>query len=125
MHKFFARPPLDVAIDLQGKTLRVGNREGIITRVKPQYPADNKNWCDRPLFGPHPVDVYAAPYRGTHLLFLRTGTPDTNTCVRIDGLETKSKAARTPGQVCKALGITSERTGKLHLSDDVISLIWS
>lgn len=125
MHKFFQRSPRQVAPDLVGKTLQVGNKKGIITKVLPQYADDNKNWTDRPIFGPHPVDVYVAPYRGTHLLFLRTGTPGTNTCVRIDGLETRSTAARTAGQVCKALGITSERTGKLSLSGDLVSLSWS
>lgn len=125
MHRFFQRSPREVATALEGKTLQVGNKKGIITKVNPQSPKDNENWTDRPIFGPHPVDVYVAPYRGTHLLFLRTGTPGTNTCVRIDGLETRSKVARTPGQVCKALGITSERTGKLRLWGDVVSLSWS
>ena len=125
MHRFFRRSPREVATELEGKTLQVGNRKGIITNVKPQFPKDNENWTDRPIFGPHPVDVYVAEYRGTQLLFLRTGTPGANTCVRIDGLETRSKVCRTPGQVCEALGIKSERTGKLHLSGNVVSLSWS
>jgi len=62
VHKFFRRSPWDVANGLAGKTLKVGDKEGTITRVKPQYPADNANWTDRPLFGPHPVDAYVAPY---------------------------------------------------------------
>ena len=125
MHKFFQRFPDEVATELIGKTLQVGNRKGVITKVKPQFPKDNENWGDRPIFGPHPVDVYVAEYRGTRLLFLRTGTPGVDTCVLIDGLETRSKVCRTPGQVCEALGIKSERTGKLHFSGDVVSLSWS
>jgi 3-methyladenine DNA glycosylase Mpg len=125
VHKFFRRSPWDVANGLAGKTLKVGDKEGTITRVKPQYPADNANWTDRPLFGPHPVDAYVAPYRGAHLLFLRTGTPGTNTCVRIDGIEIGEQACSTPSQVCKALGIDSERTGKVSFSQNVVSLSWS
>jgi 3-methyladenine DNA glycosylase Mpg len=122
MHKFFNRSPLDVAIELQGKTLQVGDRKGIITKVKPQYPVDNAHWTDRPLFGPHPADAYVAPYRGKCLLFLRTGTPGVNTCVRIDGLETEDQVLRTPSSVCEALGIDSERTGKVHYAYGVVTV---
>ena len=124
MHRFFRRQPFEVAFDLKGKTLQVGSRKGIITKVLPQNQEDNKNWTDRPIFGPRPVDVYVAAYRGAHLLFIRTEMPGMNSCVRIDGLETRSKVCRSPGQVCKALGINSERTGKLSFTGEVISLSW-
>ncbi|MDO8591530.1 MAG: hypothetical protein Q7R60_01215 [bacterium] len=125
MHKFFQRATMFVAIELQGMTLQVGDKKATITKVKPQYAADNANWTDRPLFGPRPVDVYVAEYRGALLLFLRTGTPGTNTCVRIDGIEIDGHAYTSSTQVCKALGITNERTGKVHLARNVISLRWS
>ena len=122
MHKFFTRSPLDVAIELKGKTLQVGDRKGIITKIKPQYPADNANWTDRPLFGPRPADAYVAPYRGKCLLFLRTGMPGVNTCVRIDGIEMEEHAFSSPSQVCEALGIDSERTGKVHYARGVVTI---
>lgn len=125
MHKFFQRATMFVAIELQGMTLQVGDKKATITKVKPQYAKDNENWTDRPLFGPHPVDAYVAPFRGFHLLFLRTGTPGTNTCVRIDGVEIDGQVHSSPAKVCKALGIDSERTGKVHLAHNVVSLSWS
>lgn len=125
MHKFFNRGPFEVSTELVGKTLQVGDKQATITKVKPQYAKDNENWTDRPLFGPRPADVYVAPFRGFHLLFLRTGTPGTNTCVRIDGVEIDGQVHSSPAKVCKALGIDSERIGKVHLAHNVISLSWS
>ena len=125
MHKFFNRSPLEVANELKGKVLQVGDRQGTIIKVKPQWPADNANWTDRPLFGPFPADAYVAPYRGKCLLFIRTGTPGVNTCVRIDGIEVESRVLSSPAQVCEALGIDSERSGRVSLNRDVISLSWS
>jgi len=122
MHKFFTRSPLDVSIELKGKILQVGDRKGIITKVKPQYPADNANWTDRPIFGSHPANAYVAAYRGKCLLFLRTGTPGVNTCVRIDGIEMEGQAFSSPSQVCKALGIDSERIGKVDYARGVITI---
>ncbi len=122
MHKFFTRSLLDVAIELKGKTLQVCDSKGVITKVKPQYPADNANWTDRPLFGSRPAGAYVAPYRGKCLLFLRTGTPGINTCVRIDGLEMGDQVLSTPSKVCEALGIDSERTGKVHYARGVVTL---
>ena len=124
MHKFFNRSPLEVANELKGKRLQVGDRTGTIVKVKPQWPADNANWTDRPLFGSHPADGYVAQYRGKCLLFLRTGVPGVNTCVRIDAIEMEGKAYSSPGQVCEALGIDSEWTGKVSFNRGVVSLNW-
>jgi hypothetical protein len=121
--EFFGRSPEDVAEDLISKTLIVGSKGGVVTKVKPQTQADNDNWLDRPLFGAYPVDVYAAPYRGNHLLFLRTGLTDT--CVRIDGLATPRKSYPRPGLVTKALGITRERTGNVTFDgEETVRIDW-
>lgn len=125
MHKFFDRPPYEVATELVGKTLQVGDRKGVVTKTKPQYPTDNSNWTDRPLFGSHPVDAYVAEYRGKCLLFLRTGIPGVNTCVRIDGVEVDGQLYASPARACEVLGINSERSGKVAFSRNVISLSWS
>ena len=119
MHKFFNRAPATVARELVGKTLQVGEVEGTIMAVLPQTERDNANWIDRrPIFGSKPNDVYVAPYRGTHLLFLRTGAP--NTCVRIDAVSVDGKLYSTPGKVCKALRIDSERTGKMSFNGRMV-----
>lgn len=125
MHKFFQRATMFVAIELQGMTLQVGDKKATITKVKPQYAADNAKWKSKPLFGPHPVDVYVSSFRGNRLLFLRTGLPGENTCVRIDGIEMEGQTFSSPSQVCKALGIDSERSGMVHLAHNVVSLRWS
>jgi hypothetical protein len=123
MHGFFNRSPDDVAIDLRDKTLKVGDCEAAITKAKAQYPADNKNWGDRPLFTSKSVGAYVAPYRGSYMLFLKTnGAPGTNTCVRIDGIKIGEQLYSSPAQVCKALGINSERTGKVHFAKGVVSV---
>jgi hypothetical protein len=121
--EFFRRSPEEVAEDLIDKTIVVGSKKGNITKVLPQTQADNGNWLDRPLFGAYPVDVYVAPYRGNHLLFLRTGLTDT--CVRIDGLATPRKSYPRPGLVSKALGITKERTGNVSFDgDETVNINW-
>jgi hypothetical protein len=121
--EFFGRSPEEVAEDLLDKTLVIGSKNGVITKVIPQTQADNGNWLDRPLFGAYPVDAYAAPYRGNHLLFLRTGIIDT--CVRIDGIATPRKSYPRPGLVAKALGIARERTGNVSFDgDETISINW-
>ena len=121
--EFFGRSPEEVAEDLIDKTLVVGSKNGVITKVLPQSQAENGNWLDRPLFGSYPVDAYAAPYRGFHLLFLRTGQRDT--CVRINGIETARKSYTGPGVVSKALGITRERTGNVSFDgDETITIGW-
>src|SRR5579863_666165 len=125
MHKFFQRSPRQVAPALVGMTLQIGDKQATITKVKPQYARDNENWTDRPLFGPHPADAYVASFRGFRLLFLRTGKPGQNTCVRIDGVEIDGQVHSSAAKVCKALGIDSERTGKVHLAHNVVSLSWS
>ena len=121
--EFFGRSPEEIAEDLIDKTLVVGSKNGVITKVLPQTQADNGNWLDRPLFGAYPVDAYAAPYRGNHLLFLRTGLTDT--CVRIDGLATPRKSYPRPGLVSKALGIIRERTGNVSFDgEEKVSINW-
>lgn len=121
--EFFGRSPEEVAEDLIDKTLVVGNKQGAITKVLPQTQADNGNWLERPLFGAYPVDAYAAPYRGNHLLFLRTGLIDT--CVRIDGISTPRKSYPRPGLASKALGITRERTGNVTFDgDSTVRIDW-
>jgi hypothetical protein len=121
--EFFGRSPEEVAEDLIGKTLAVGTRQGIVTEVLPQSQAENGHWLDRPLFGAYPVDAYAAPYRGIHLLFLRTG--ETDTCVRINGIETARKSYLRPGLVSKALGISRERTGNVSFDgEETVSIDW-
>ena len=122
--QFFGRSPEEVADDLLDKTLSVGNRHGVITKVRPQTQADNGNWLDRPLFGQFPVDAYAAPYRGHHLLFLRTGLTDT--CVRIDGMDTSRMSYPRPGLVSKALGINRERTGNVYFDgNETVTIEWT
>jgi hypothetical protein len=120
--EFFGRTPEEVAEDLIGKTLAVGSKQGTITEVLPQSQAENGNWLDRPLFGTYPVDAYAAPYRGFHLLFLRTGQQDT--CVRINGIETVRKSYKGPGVVSKALGINRERTGNVSIDGQTVTIDW-
>jgi hypothetical protein len=121
--EFFGRSPEEVAEDLLDKTLVVGSKNGVITKVLPQTQADNGNWLARPLFGAYPVDAYAAPYRGNHLLFLRTGLTDT--CVRIEGIATPRKSYPRPGLVSKALGITRERTGNVSFDgEETVSIDW-
>lgn len=123
MHRFFARSPQQVADALIGKVLEVGTVKATILDVRPQTPRENASWLDRrPLFGAKPVDAYVAPYRGSHLLFLRTGTRDT--CVRIDGISVDGKVFRSPGKVCRALGIKSERSGRVRFNGSTVSISW-
>lgn len=121
--EFFGGSPEAVAEDLIDKSLVIGDRHGTITAALPRTERDNANWLHKPLFGPYPVDVYASPFRGSYLLFLRTGQP--NTCVRIDGLETARKSLHRPGLVSKYLGIKSERTGNVAYDGrETVTISW-
>src|SRR5262249_23944893 len=114
--------PEQVAEDLVGVDLQIGRTRGEIKRVHPQTAADNANWIERrPLFGTSPVDAYVAPYRGNHMLFLRTGKE--NTCVRIDQLEIDGVVYKNPGQVCKALGLNEEHTGTVTFDGKVVRVL--
>ncbi len=122
--EFFGRTPEAVAEDLIGKQLFIGSKHAEITAVLPQTAKENSKWLDKPLFGPYPVDVYVSPYRGSHLLFMRTGA--LNSCVRIDGVETSRNSYPRPGQVAKYFGANSERTGNVILvGDDSVVVDWS
>lgn len=122
--QFFGRSPEEVAEDLIDMNLVIGAKHGVVTKVKPQTQADNGNWLDKPLFGPYPVDAYASPYRGHHLLFLRTGLEDT--CVRIDGLQTARKSYPRPALAAKALGINRERTGNVRFDgNETVTVEWT
>lgn len=123
MHRFFDRSPQKVAEELPGKILQVGKKQATILSAKAQTSKDNANWIDqRPLFGPHPVDAYVAPYRGSHLLFLRTGS--VNTCVRIESISIGDRVFTTPGKTCRALGINTERSGKVAFNGRAVTLRW-
>ena len=125
MHEVLKNAPQKVANDLVGMTIQVGARQGTITKCLPRNESDNTSWLKtRPLFGSKPVDVYVAPYRGSHLLFLRTGSP--NTCVRIDGiLLSDGTEANGPGQVCKAFGLNGEKIGDVDIDASVLKLKFS
>ncbi len=118
--RFFERSPEKVAEDLVGLPLEVGKAKGTIVKVLPQTEQDNANWIDRrPIFGTAPVDAYVAPFRGNHMLFLRTAP---NTCVRIDRLEIDEQVLKNPGQVCKALGLNEELSGSVVFDGKVIKI---
>lgn len=125
MHKLLKNAPQKVAEDLVGKTIRVGSKRGTITKCLARTESDNATWLvTRPLFGSNPVDVYVAPYRGSHLLFLRTGAR--NTCVRIDGiLLSDGTKCNGPGQVCKAFKLNGEKTGNVEIDEAGLNLIFS
>ena len=122
MHKLLKNAPEKVAEDLVGKTIQVGRKRGTITKCLPRTERDNATWLDtRPLFGSKPVDAYVAPYRGSHLLFLRTG--ERNTCVRIDGITLSDGTKLTgPGQVCKAFGLNVEKSGNVEIDEAGLKL---
>lgn len=118
MHTFFNRPPGVVAKELVGKILQVGDVQATILSALPQTAQDNARWIGRrPIFGPEPVDVYVASYRGVRLMFLRTGAA--NSCVRIDAVSVDGVSYSSPSKVCKAFGIESEMTGKLAFNDRI------
>lgn len=121
--EFFDRHPVQVADDLLERELWVSNRRLVITSVMPQLRRDNASWIDRrPLFTDPEVSAYVAPYRASHLLFLRT---QPGTCVRIDGVTTRDgEELKRPGQVCRALGLTSERLGTVALQEDAVAIQW-
>jgi hypothetical protein len=120
--RFFERTPHKVAKDLVNKELKVGHNKGTIAAAKPQTAEDNASWVGkRPLFGENPVDVYVAPYRGNFMLFLRTG--EKNTCVRIDQLELDGVVYKNPGQVCRALGLDEERTGRVAFDGKIVRIL--
>lgn len=125
MHQLLKNAPKRVAQDLVGKTIQVGRKRGTITKVLPRTESDNANWLDtRPLFGSNPVNVYVAPYRGSHLLFLRTGAR--NTCVRIDGIMlADGTKCNGPGQVCKALNLSDEKAGNVEVDETILKLSFS
>lgn len=119
MQQLLDQPPHTVARQLVGKTLEINGRQATITKVKPQTATDNANWVDsRPLFGSKPVAAYVAPYRGNHMLFLRTGAK--NTCVRIDAVETEDETYVNPGQVCQAFELSEEASGSVKLRGNTI-----
>jgi hypothetical protein len=123
VHQFFDDTPENVAERLRGARLRVGRIQATILDVLPQTEKDNDQWLDRrPLFRTGPIDAYVAPYRGHHMLFLRTGA--TNTCVRIDKISIRGEVASNPNQVCKALGIENERSGWVSYDGRVIQIRW-
>ena len=123
MQKLLDRTPHQVAPDLIGKTIEVNGKQAVITKALPRTESDNAIWLKRrPLFATKPVDVYVAPYRGSFMLFLRTGKK--NTCVRIDSVEMDGKKFVNPGQVCKALGLTEEDTGSVKLIGNTLVLVF-
>lgn len=123
MHKLLKGSPEQVEPRLVGLALQVGRKRGKILAVLPQTELDNANWVDkRPLFTSHPVDVYVAPYRGSYMLFLRTGAP--NTCVRVDRMLIGDVVYDSPGRVCKALGIDAERCGEISIQDNLVKIRW-
>lgn len=120
MHKLLKSAPEKVATDLVGKTIQIGRKRGTITKCLPRNERDNFNWLDsRPLFGSNPADVYVASYRGSQLLFLRTGTR--NSCVRIDGIILRDGTnCNSPGKVCKAFGLDGEKVGNVEVGDTIL-----
>jgi hypothetical protein len=123
VHEFFDRPPNRVARDLVGKLLKVGRIQGTILAVLPQTAKDNERWLDsRPLFGPDAADAYVAPYRGHHMLFLRTGAR--STCVRIDQISIRGHVFVNPSQVCSALGLGGERSGSVSFDGQLVRVRW-
>ena len=115
---FFNRRPEQVAADMIGLKLSHKDKQGVILNISPNDEKDNAHWLDsRPLFGSHPVDVYVAPYRGSHMLFFRTA-PDT--CVRVDQVELGGEKFVRPGQVCRALELNSELCLGVEIVDDAV-----
>lgn len=111
-----------VGNELRGKKLKIGNTVATITDCLPRNREDNIAWLEtKPLFGEKPVDVYVSPYRGSHLLFIRT-KPDT--CVRIEGIELKDEQIKGAGRVCKALKIIKERTGNAEYDGETLKIRW-
>ena len=120
---FFNRDPQVVAEDLIDRELWSGNHRVVVTAALPQARRDNATWIDRrPLFTDPDVSAYVAPYRASNLLFVRT---EPGTCVRIDGVTTRSGEELTrPGQVTRELGLTSERLGFAALQGEIVTLQW-
>lgn len=115
-------PPVEAALALVGKTLQIGRQRVTITEALARGKRDNERWLDsKPLFGAKPVDVYVAPYRGSHLLFLRTRP---GTCVRIESAAVQNVQLMRPGQVTKHFNIRQERTGDLVINGDTLKINW-
>lgn len=123
MHSFFDRSPNEVAAEISGKVLRIGDKIAVIRKALPKTEQDNLPWLDsKPLFGEEPVDVYVSSHRGSFLLFLRTG--ERNTCVRIEEVALEGRVVSGPGRVGKALGLTVEMTGDLAFDGTVLTITW-
>lgn len=123
MHAFFNRPVEDVARELTGKILRIDGKVAVIRKVLARTAEDNRRWIrSKPLFGKDPVEAYVSSFRGSHLLFLRTGPR--NTCIRIEAVELAGRKISRPGRVCKELGINSERSGDVLFDGTVVTVKW-
>ena len=121
--EFFERHPVVVANDLIDRELWVSNHRVVIAAALPQIRSDNSRWIDeRPLFTDPEVTAYVAPYRGSHLMFLRTNP---GTCVRIESVTTRAgDTLKKPGQVCRELGLDAERLGSVALENDIVTIHW-
>ena len=115
--RFYARPAIDVARDLLGKTLRHGNIAGRIIETE-AYPGGDDlashssiGITDRTrvIFGP-PGHAYVYLCYGIHYCFNVVAEPDGIAgCVLIRALELDN--ASGPGKLTRALGINRTHSG--------------
>lgn len=118
---FWGRDPKDVALDLSGLTLRVGNKKAIIFNATPYDRSEQQRGLYKPMLEMAAGDVYCPKLMTSVLLLITTGTGETlGSCVRIDDIQIGGIRHEGAGRVTAALGITTAKSrGVARIVDDI------
>lgn len=119
--EFFNRPPEQVATEMAGKRLVLGDKELTIASAQGQEEAENQSWLHLPIFGDSPeAAAMVRKYRTSKILFIRTG--DKNSCVRVvTGRGSDGEKLQNSKQVSEYLGLEKNTYG-VTMEDVVIEL---
>ncbi len=125
-HDFYNRHAVEVARDLLGKTLVLGNQRGIITETEAYRGEDDEashafrgiTKRSQIMFGP-PGHAYVYMIYGMYYCFnIVTEVVGQASAVLIRGLRLENEHVDGPGKLCRALGINREHNGIDLINND-------
>jgi DNA-3-methyladenine glycosylase len=127
---FYNRYVVDVAKDLLGKTLYVGNAQGIITEVEAYRGLDDEashafnGLTPRAslMFGEPGISYIYLIYGMYHCLNIVTEAKGSPSAVLIRGLKLANIHLDGPGKICKYLGLNKSHNGINLVVDDQLYL---
>jgi len=129
-YEFYNRHVVDVAKDLLGKTLCVGDIQGIITEVEAYRSSDDeashafKGPTSRSaiMFGEPGFSYIYLIYGMYYCLNIVTEEKGSPSAVLIRGLKLPNLYLDGPGKICKYLGLNKSHNGINLVSDDQLYL---